>query len=150
MWHWGRRNAFPHIVHFTFGFSSGRGYFPSSVPAHAFPHVFLRVACSFVRQGKISEQTPHTFQNGYTRFAFPCKVLRSDKYDLSISFNRAAMLGADDLVRAVRNNSVRGIAEVVLKALSDRHPFEGIILRRIAQCETPFACFTVVLPLAIN
>ena len=89
-----------------------------------------------MRQGKGVEQALHAFQNGYTRVAFPCGVLSKLECVRSAAFNKATMVSGDDLVRAIRSNSVRGIAVGIDVKVLDGLPREGIIAAVVAQCET--------------
>jgi len=63
----------------------------------------------------------HVFQNGYTRLAFPCGVLSLLENVTSASFNDAAVLAGDELVAAISNQSVSGIA-----VREDDHTLDGL------------------------
>jgi len=106
------------------------------LPEHSGEHVRLRDACSRVRQGKGSEQTEHVFQNGYTLFALKCLcVLECVR---SASFNEAAMVSGDDLVRTISEKTVGGIAVWVDVDLLDGLPSEVAMIHIVAECETTF------------
>jgi hypothetical protein len=85
--------------------------FANTCPTQLIPQYKFRVACSFVRQGKIAEQFWQTFQNGYRLFAF--KGFGALENVSSASFNKAAVISGDDLVCSIRENSIGGIAVVV-------------------------------------
>lgn len=99
----------------------GRG-FESRALAHAGPQALFLVTCSFVGQGKTAEQCWQIFQNGYTRLALPCGFFSKLENERSASFNKAAMLSGDDLIRAIRMNSEGGIVVLVDEQILDWLP----------------------------
>jgi predicted SAM-dependent methyltransferase len=68
------------------------------VARHVCEHVVFRAACVALRHGKGVEQTLHVFQNGYTRFALPCRFFCVLEYVASAAFNETAMVSGDELV----------------------------------------------------
>lgn len=92
--------------------------------AHRGEHVFFLDA-SFMFVGNGAEQAWQVFQNGYTRFEFPCDFFGAPEYVRSASFNNAAVASGDELIRSIRVNSKGGIVVVVDENFFDGLPSEG-------------------------
>jgi hypothetical protein len=65
------------------------------------------------------------FQNGYTRFALPCRFFRKAECFDSAAFNDAAVISGDELVSMIRLNSVDGIIDLIDENILDMIPLVG-------------------------